>query len=729
MLTALLALTLLAQPLEAHGFDFLDVGRHDIGTFIMPPEFGADERALAEIQSVVSSMQAAVLNGDRDAYLQHVSRTDAHLLAEQTHWADRIPEANASVFGLAIGADPVITPMRAEVDLVMTWQIDGWSGGKLWTVTTPSLFVKEKGEWRYAGEHMEVLQGDGFEVRYPEGFEETARDVAKAFPPARAHADEALGVKDTGYQVVKLYADREQVVASVYLGVPDWIPGWVEPGESMKFVWTYTRGEDWKSALAHEYGHVATFALGPEATNMPWWAAEGIAEVCSDAFKRGYWTYVDLMVRNLAEDGQLRDWDDLANFDATRTDDFNWAYHQGHHLVAFITDEYGPDARNIWLTEMAQGAPLEQASRQAFGVEFDAIDGAWRAHVGDATRPDPALDNEIAAIGATLDAMEQAVLAGDGPGYLRHVSDDDPILHREQINWAADLELHVPTEFELDLTDVDFDGTWAEGELTMTWTMEEIPERDVTYRAGFVQEDGRWLYAGEVWAQVPAQGIIALCMPGLEETGRTAIEVFPDVREHVEEGFGVNVKGVQQIKVYASMRHLQASIYLSYEDPLSGWNEPGEAIKILSRRRASAGGLRNLLAHEYGHVATFKMGEKSTEMPWWVLEGVAELAAERFAGDRGRVDNQVRAWAASDDLADWDQISDFRNTPDHLMWHVYKQGQHFVGYLSEKYGRAKRNQWLTLMAKGATIDEASQQVYAEPFESLDKAWRASLEDG
>ena len=336
-------------------------------------------------------------------------------------------------------------------------------------------------------------------------------------------------------------------------------------------------------------------------------------------------------------------------------------------------------------------------------------------------------DPAIAAIESTLESMQAAVLAGDPDAYLAHVATADPVLLKEQANWAADLKLHVPVAFDLAIDDLEVTGPWAEGELAMTWTMENVDERRVVYRVGFAEaDDGTWQYAGEVWEQVPGKGVIALCADGLQEAAQTAVDVFPEVRAHVEEGFELKVPGVQQIKLYRSMRHLQASIYLSYVDPLAGWNEPGESIKILARRRTSAEGLRVLLAHEFGHVATFVLGDKASAMPWWVLEGVADLSAEGFSRDRSRTDSLVRSWAQAGTLAPWDEITDFRKTPQKWMMHVYKQGQQFVGYVSDRYGRAGRNAWLAAMARGATLDEATEQALGISFEELDADWRATL---
>jgi hypothetical protein len=354
-----------------------------------------------------------------------------------------------------------------------------------------------------------------------------------------------------------------------------------------------------------------------------------------------------------------------------------------------------------------------------------------------------------APIRTVMDAMEKAVLAGDQPGYLAHVATDDPIFHKEQENWAKDFEHHVPAAFSLIVEDdpesPDDDPVYTDTEarfkLTMAWTFGEMAEertrgnqRKVTYPVRFTKAEDGWKYAGEAWEVMERPGVEGgggtrvLFFKGQERQAETIADTLPEIRPHVDRGFEVKIDRVQEVKVYRSMRHLQASIYLSYVDPLGGWNEPGESIKVLAAAVSGPEGARVVLSHEYGHVCTFEFGEHASDMPWWVAEGVAELAAEKYAGDDTEtLDHLVRTWARTGKLAAWEDMTDFRKTPDRLHHQVYKQGQHMVGYISERFGRSARNRWLRAMAQGKTLDEATREVMEMPFEHLDKQWRASLD--
>ncbi len=321
----------------------------------------------------------------------------------------------------------------------------------------------------------------------------------------------------------------------------------------------------------------------------------------------------------------------------------------------------------------------------------------------------------------------------------------------------ADADADFPSEFGPDRAVFELEMSW---EITVPLADGEEGEPDhldrtVSYPVVFERKDDQWLFRGERWIEVraaenadneedddagegnePAKAgaastrmNVVLCFPGFEEVAQRIAEVLPAVRAHVDEGFEQEVPHAQVVKIYPTMRHLQASIYLSYVDGLGGWNEPKESIKVLVRPNTQRGSLRTLLAHEYGHVATFELGPKATDTPWWALEGVAELCAEAFRrnGNRGVVE-RVRVWHKDDKLADFASITDFRNTPRQFMGHVYTQGHHMVGYISDRFGRTKRNNWFRAMANGASIDQATKDVLGLTggFTQLDEEWRAEL---
>ncbi|MFO0830655.1 MAG: hypothetical protein U0637_02315 [Phycisphaerales bacterium] len=339
-------------------------------------------------------------------------------------------------------------------------------------------------------------------------------------------------------------------------------------------------------------------------------------------------------------------------------------------------------------------------------------------------------------------AMSHAVLTRDVDGYLSLVAGGDREFLAEQRYFARDFAKPGKETKELSITldpaTLEVGDGSAFATVTYTWLQakgeegKDAKERTVSFPARFENENGVWKYGGEKWHKHEAPGVLVLFDEGLDGAAAAAAEAFTSVRGGVERSFGLDAtefpRRTKTIKLYSGMKHLQQSICLSYVDGLSGWNEPGEPLKLLTGAgQTKSERFRSLLAHEYGHCATFELGPKSNDMPWWVLEGVADQMTETV-DDKAR-DRAVKAaerWSRAGTLAAWDDLADFEKVPDRLTGRVYTQGHAMMVYISETYTPAKRNAWMRAMSNGASIDQASTDVLGVSFAELDRQWRASL---
>jgi hypothetical protein len=731
----------------------------------------ADSRA--EIEKTLKDMSAAVLAADKPAFMRFIATDEPQWLTEEGHWADQLAKFKPSEFSLSIGeGDATFDDAHATFPLVMHWKIEtgpktSWgAGGQARTVAfPPAIFKKDNDRWLWCGTQWETLRGDGFIIRYRPEAERIARDILEAFPIAKAHADSVFGIKNTRLQQIELFTSMDHLKATVYINMPDpYLGGWNESGESIKFMTTYTRGVDnWTWAFAHEYGHVATWELGPEASKIPWWVAEGAAEFSSLGKKPGAAAAHDREVMGRFTSGTLPRFEEISDYVNCEPSLKHLAYSQGFHMVRFMTAKGGDAARNAWIAALCTGKTLDAATQEVFREDFASLEKEWReslkvraasdptppADAGDrpganaaAEEPRPAgatagaTDDEPARAGvaALLRRMGDTAARADAEGYLALVCPADAVFLKEQQNWAKDFSRHKPerVEFALDGAGALREGAYC-APLKTLWQMEGGRERSVTFPARFVRADAGWLYAGEDWRIHESDRIRVMYLGDrMEKVATTIADIFPAIRAHVHEGFELTddrnlTDRVQQVKLYNSMRHLQESIYLSYAQSLGGWNEPGEAIKLLTSPASGEGSLSVVLAHEYGHVASFELGPKANDMPWWILEGIAELAASTYSKDTASVDRMNRMWAAGGGLVEWDRLADFFGEAPQHSTNVYKQGEHMMGYITERFGRTKRNGWMRSMSSGATIDQASREVLGIPFADLDRDWRKSLE--
>jgi hypothetical protein len=136
-----------------------------------------------------------------------------------------------------------------------------------------------------------------------------------------------------------------------------------------------------------------------------------------------------------------------------------------------------------------------------------------------------------------------------------------------------------------------------------------------------------------------------------------------------------------------------------------------------------------VLIHEFTHKLTFEMADDSYgNFPWWLQEGLAQYVASYLWTKEGQNEylSQVRGWAVSGELRDWDAIADFESTPTDQWTYVYPQGYALVRYVTETYGVDKRNEWLKTMAVQMTLPDATQAILGLSFDQLDQDFRGWL---
>lgn len=334
--------------------------------------------------------------------------------------------------------------------------------------------------------------------------------------------------------------------------------------------------------------------------------------------------------------------------------------------------------------------------------------------------------NALHQVQATCAAMRQAVLAGDADAYLARVSRTDRFFLQEQKCWAAALAKAKPEHFDLTFLAAGTLplGPEIEGNLSLAWRMPGKRERKLTFPARFVQEQGEWRFAGERWRQVDGKGFIVKYLGDHEPEAKALAEIVPEVADRVFADFGQPRPSRLEVKLYPSQTHIQASIHLGYTDVIGGWNEPGEAIKLVHLNFGRNSKQRKMiLAHEMGHVATFSMGAHAKAIPWWAQEGVAEAAAEPFYPKRQASTALVKQFLSAGRLKDWAELAEYTSESMKLAGHVYHQGHHFIAYLTDRFGQEKRNAWLRAMAGGKGLEAATQAAFGLPLDQLDRDWR------
>lgn len=354
-----------------------------------------------------------------------------------------------------------------------------------------------------------------------------------------------------------------------------------------------------------------------------------------------------------------------------------------------------------------------------------------------ADSPLPADAVESIRVHQVIEAMNDAVNKVDVGAYMALIDPADSFFLTEQRAWITDLIDH-PVE------DINIEIAWSEpviaqddgsaiAPIEITWHIEgEELDRHFAYPARFEPVgaiDGQWVFVGRAWefADTALPGIRIYADELHEDLAYLAGDRVAILRDAIASNFqqDTSVEGAKEIvvKIYPDMTSLQASIYLSYTDRLSGWNEPGESIKILGKTDFSQALLDPLLGHEIGHSISFEFGPEISNAPWWTLEGIAEMAAQLYRTSWNKKTHRISNLAKDDNLRDWSLLADFRGEANNHTMYVYLQGWSMIDYITRVHTIESRNEWFTALGKGATLDQASIETLQITFEQLDANWR------
>jgi len=333
--------------------------------------------------------------------------------------------------------------------------------------------------------------------------------------------------------------------------------------------------------------------------------------------------------------------------------------------------------------------------------------------------------SERAAVEALVGRMQAAVAARDAAAYLALADLSDPVFRLEHTRWAEGWAREtVQRDARLALSGLRLEGEQASATLEASWTDGSGSRPTARLPVVFRRTGGGWLFAGERWVSVERDGVVVRVAPGLEGAAPQLLEALPAVKAGVAGTLGFDAPGRIEVKAYADSASLGFMTLLSLP-AVSGWNEPGEAIKMVVRPGAVPS--NSTLAHELAHSFLFQQ-YPGDHLPWWVHEGVAQLAASRHWSDSYARDYLRRTVdrARAGELVPWERIADFTTTPVSLWTHVYPQGYAFFRFLEEAYGPAKRAAWTAAAGRGEGLDTASRVATGLSFPELDAAFRGWL---
>ncbi|CAM3192625.1 Peptidase MA-like domain-containing protein [Deinococcus saxicola] len=331
--------------------------------------------------------------------------------------------------------------------------------------------------------------------------------------------------------------------------------------------------------------------------------------------------------------------------------------------------------------------------------------------------------------GALAGALQTAARAGDAAAYQKLLR-ADATFAVEGPNFAADLErVPQPTATYL-FSGIRMDGLRASARLSLSWERQPGKMSRVTLPITLFKVGEVWRYGGETWQALPAgkYSLLALDVPGLPDRAAAIAPLLVRAAAQVRETLRLRVPDAT-VKVYPDMTVLSASVALSLQ-PVGGWNEPGEAIKLVLLDGANSDQeLLRVLSHEFTHLSVSAVvGEgKDKRVPWWLHEGLADFVARAYWTPGAAESRRERvAGYAKGDWVPLSELTDFNAVPESQWKYVYAQGLGLVEFLANTCGKDAPMRLALAFAETGEADEAAQALDFFSFSDLEMQVRAWL---
>ncbi|OLV17357.1 hypothetical protein [Deinococcus marmoris] len=331
---------------------------------------------------------------------------------------------------------------------------------------------------------------------------------------------------------------------------------------------------------------------------------------------------------------------------------------------------------------------------------------------------------------ALAGALQTAARAGDASGYQR-------LLHAEGTfavegpNFAADLgRMPQPAATYL-FSGIRLDGPRASARLSLSWVRVPGQVSRVSLPVTLFREGEVWRYGGETWQSLPAgkYSLLALDLPGLPERAAATAPLLVRAAARVRETLGLRVPDAATVKVYPDMATLSASVGLSLQ-PVGGWNEPGEAIKLVLPGGANPDQeLLRVLSHEFTHLSVSgAAGQgRNNRIPWWLHEGLADFVSRAYWTPGASESRRQRvAGYAGGDWVPLSELADFNAVPESQWKYVYAQGLGLVEFLAETCGKDAPMRLALAFAETGEADGAAQALGFASFSDLETKTRTWL---
>ncbi|MDH7486081.1 MAG: M20/M25/M40 family metallo-hydrolase [Anaerolineae bacterium] len=692
-----------------------------------------------DILDLLAGREAALAAADRARFL---ATSAAGQQAADAFWWDDAQAHGLRDIRLRAG-DVIAAGDVATATLTVTFRQG--NEGAAHTLRGTACFRRTDEGWRYAGPALAELAGERFVVAYPPGKRELAASVLEVAEgpsplppipppplPTLGEGEGGAGGRGRGREGLRLelYPTSDALRVAVSPALPPDVEAWVD-GNGARLVATsdLTRTQLLTATLTQ----LALAQMGMAEAQAPWlWAGLPLVrQAAADplAFQR---THLPAL-QGLLGEGKATP---LAAFPlrrevpATALD--GWQA-QAWAMTAYLLDRYGPDAAARLAAALGRGLALDAAFEQALSTspaDFDASwPESWRSRLAAAGQ----------GLQTLLTARQTAVAAGDADAFLATVDPQDATLLAEEGHWFADLSEHPLQTFEIEGQLLALTDEGALARFTLRYQLADGDEQRVSYDVALRRRGERWFYAGVPFQATSSEHFLVRHPPQLAPLAAALLPHLEEVyaRQTADPSGRASGRSLAivpeapiEVKLYDDAGAFRASIALSLPDWVSGWTEPGEAIRIRVDRGAEATTYRQRLAYEFAHYLLALRGLRVA----WLGEGIAQVKAERVAPrtdplSAARRLSRVQKAARQGQLLPLAEMPPFQELGQDQVELAYGQAWDAVRTLIAAHGQAALNELVRLLGQGEELDAAFRAALGMTFADFEAAWRESAARG
>jgi hypothetical protein len=233
--------------------------------------------------------------------------------------------------------------------------------------------------WLDSEHNWKTIKKDKLNLHWYSGNQEFAQELLNAAEGGLDFNRTKSGLSAEAPIDLYIFADTDDLKDAV-LYEPSWTGGQAFSEHDIVILGISQNDLDWgKDAIVHELthvlvGHLTFSCLG----TVPTWLNEGLAVYSEGELDSSSQTQLDEAIRN---DTLLTVRSLSAGFSEV-PDKAYLSYSQSYSIVKFLIETHGQDKMTSFLTELRDGATVDEALTQTYNFNIEGLEAEWRQAIG-----------------------------------------------------------------------------------------------------------------------------------------------------------------------------------------------------------------------------------------------------------------------------------------------------------------------------------------------------------